>query len=511
MMKRTLLSALILVVALLLSVLLITACSGNGDNGNTATTEGVTEAPTVRPTLDLPKDGAAVDALIAAIDGATLENEDKIDLAYLGYWSLDEAERAKVTGYETLQTLRYELTKEYVVKEYKDTRIPHNEFLIGVYYSDGVYDDQYAQAVVDAGIDFVWCPYTADPAAMDLYQRYGIGVFMNLIFTGIPGSFHMTEEYFRDAVSGKTYDHEAIWLIDHLDEPGHPSYYVDLWRSGKIIIEELYPGCGYLQNLLPQETESDVSLYVNAIGTHTKALSFDHYLYSTGNLLPWLRDLYVYSKYGREGDCDLYVIGQVGNWEEKGALNQNQLKFQVYTAMAYGAKSFTWACWNDGWWKYGMVDRDRNKTERYDMVQEINRDLKALEPVYMRYTGQSNVVIYDNAPIKKTLQDYEGNQDVNAMTQTSLTDITAGDNSGILLGHFEKNVGKGEAFLFMGLNNYHFHNNKTQIATVTFKTTDSSAVLTAYVKGIPSVLTPDENGVYAVEIVDADAVFVTVD
>jgi hypothetical protein len=64
--------------------------------------------------------------------------------------------------------------------------------------------------------------------------------------------------------------------------------------------------------------------------------------------------------------------------------------------------------------------------------------------------------------------------------------------------------------MFVGCNNYRFIGNKEQVATVTFKAADPSAILTAYVKGIPSVLTPDENGVYTVEVIDADAVFVTV-
>ena len=39
----------------------------------------------------------------------------------------------------------------------------------------------------------------------------------------------------------------------------------------------------------------------------------------------------------------------------------------------------------------------------------------------------------------------------------------------------------------------------------------TDAQYTAYVNGIPSILEPDENGVYTVNIIDADAVFITVD
>ncbi len=507
-MKTKLFSALLLSLVLVFSLFLAVACDSDPP-GTTATTEGVTEAPIVRPTLDIPKDAVAVDALIASIDGATLENEDKIDLAYLGYWSLTDAERAKVTGYEALQSYRYELTKAYVVKEYKDTRIPHNEFLLGTYYGDGVYDEQYFKDVTDAYLDFVWCPYTADKNVMDLYQRYGIGVFMNLTFTGVPTD-NRDEESFRAAIAGKTFDHEAIWLIDHMDEPSHAPMFISLWRNGKIISEEIFPNSAYLMNLLPSLHEEYIAAYADSIAPLCDIISFDRYVYSEYDAPGWLNNLSLNTSVCRKADADLYVIGQVGNWEEKGPLTMNQLKFQIYTSMAYGAKSFTWACWNDGWWKYGMVDSARNKTEQYYFVQETNRDVKALEPVFMRYTGASDVLLWDNCPAKKTYEDYEGNTDVSAMTQSTLTDLTIGDNSVMLIGHFEKNVGAGEAFLFMGMNNFRYHNNKEPYAYATFKTADPTSVVIAYVKGIPSLLLPDENGMYTVEVFGADAVFVTV-
>jgi len=105
----------------------LVSCDDGADDG--VTTDPTTEAPEIDPVLAATQ----MDAMIAAIDGATLENAAMIDDAYLAYWSLPEAARAKVTSYETLQTLRSELTKAYVVKEYKDDRIPHNEIILGGY------------------------------------------------------------------------------------------------------------------------------------------------------------------------------------------------------------------------------------------------------------------------------------------------------------------------------------------------------------------------------------------
>jgi hypothetical protein len=109
------------------------------------------------------------------------------------------------------------------------------------------------------------------------------------------------------------------------------------------------------------------------------------------------------------------------------------------------------------------------------------------------------------------MEPYQGNKDAAAMKQSSLTDIQAGQKSAVLVGAFEKNVGEGEAFLLVGCKKYLFNTTKEIVATITFKATDPSSILTTYVNGIPTVLEPDENGVYTVNLIDADAVLVTVD
>ncbi|MBQ4064662.1 MAG: hypothetical protein IJD10_01035 [Clostridia bacterium] len=519
--KRPLLSALILGVALLLSVLLITACGGDGD-GDAVTTEPTTEAPELDPVLAANQ----MDAMIAAIDGATLENTAMIDDAYLAYWSLPEAARAKVKGYETLQNLRYELTKEYVVKDYKSDRIPHNEILIGGYGCADV-SDRALEALVDCHFDFM-----GGSTAFDQLQKHGLGAWVSVYNFDIPNSTLITEEEFRAYIAGKTYDHEAIWFVDHRDEPGSNDM-INLWRTGKIIAEEIFPNSIYLQNMLPNLASGDMMrdpdctyswTYANTVGTFNDAFSFDHYPYDPGaggpgeqnNLVAWLCDLWVQSSQAASVGSDLInIIHHTDAWNYSGdairyQLEANQMKFQAYGSLAFGVKSLMW--FYMGTYDTFLIDAEGNPTHFYEKFKETNGDVKALEPVYMRYTAKSHVLAYDEkSPLKTTMEPYQGNKDVTAMKQSSLIDIAVGKKNAVLIGAFEKNVEEGEAFMFVGCNNYRFQNNKEQVATVTFKAADPTAVLTAYVKGIPSVLTPDENGVYTVEIVDADAVFVTVD
>ena len=92
----------------------------------------------------------------------------------------------------------------------------------------------------------------------------------------------------------------------------------------------------------------------------------------------------------------------------------------------------------------------------------------------------------------------------------TITDLTAGETTkSLLMGYYEKNVGEGEAFLFVNSNTFDFEGSNSETSTVSFRTVSPSSVVTAYVKGIPTILTPVD-GVYTVTVVDADAVFVTV-
>ncbi|MBQ4065605.1 MAG: hypothetical protein IJD10_05850 [Clostridia bacterium] len=503
----------------------LVSCGDGADDG--VTTDPTTEAPELDPALAATQ----MDAMIAAIDGATLENTAMIDDAYLAYWSLPEAARVMVKGYDTLQKLRSELTKAYVVKEYKDDRIPHNEIILGGYGCAYTHDAA-MEALVDCGFDFMWnTAMLSDRETLDRYQSYGLGVFMNASYhTGRPFGYTITEEEFRAGIPDTFADHEAVWLIDHVDEPNHNNM-INLWRTGKIISEELFPHSAYIMNMLPVYATRDhleedplyTRTYVNAVATFTDILCFDHYLYAPENdyglgednnkLTVWFDNLNILSSLCMEHDKDLYAIIQnIDVWhydDPQYTVSTDMMKFQAYTAMAFGAKSLSW--FHTGHANDFITDAEGNRNEMFDMLKETHDGILAMEPLYMRYTAKSNVLLYDEkSPIKTTMEPYKGNKDPKAMKQSSLTDIQVGKKNAVLIGAFEKNVGEGEAFLLVGCNNYRFNKNEKQEATVTFRAVDPNAVIIAYVNGIPSVLRPDANGVYTVTIHHTDAVLMTV-
>jgi hypothetical protein len=56
----------------------------------------------------------------------------------------------------------------------------------------------------------------------------------------------------------------------------------------------------------------------------------------------------------------MWVTTQVNSYDPKVWITTDELRFQAYSAMAFGAESLTWACYTAGWWENQVVDKDGN-------------------------------------------------------------------------------------------------------------------------------------------------------
>ena len=535
---RRLLTATALVLLVLVCAAVTMACQG--DEATTVPTEAVTEAPA--PTVQTASE---VDALILEIDGATIANEDKIDTAFLAYCSLSEEEKAKVVYYPVLANLRYELTKAYVVKDYMDTRMRHNELLIGAYVCSvqpvDLTADYHMQAMADCHVDYAWHVSghggTTNTAVLDRYEKYGIGVFEwagNLgIYTWKGENRFQGEESANPPLpieqfeatlpSREAADHNALWGFYMQDEPNAGDFDW-MGAAGAMVQEKVLPDSAIMLNLYPnyaaapQLGRGSYRAYIQSFVSNVKSdfICYDHYLYSTPmeRLEGFSRTLENYDIVAdicRMKDRDFYVILQnhSNDGEKMDSMTVETLRFQSYLSMAYGAKSLIWACWIEGWGTDNILNNGGDKSEQYRELQTVNAELEVIEPVYMRYTGKATAILWgEKSNATDTMVGFAKQNKAEKMEQTSLTDLSCGDSDYVVVGAFDKNVGDGEAYLFVGCNDIYFDSDVT--ATVTFKAASPDAKLTAYVRGIPTVLTPDESGVYTVTIVNADAVFVTV-
>jgi len=500
----------------------------------------VTEPPVVGPEIpEIPTDPAEIDALIASIQSGTAENEDQIDIAYLAYHQLSAGQKAEVKNYDALRELMTELTKNYVVREYVDTRIPHHEFLLGTWLCQITahhvcfYDDYHLQEMADCYIDYVVQPHVNE-TSLAQHEKFGIGMIpwtanLNIPFYNggcRPEGENPAPEFDPDAFRAGTtnlIDHPIIWGSFQIDEPNANDFeYIS--KAGQIIENELLPDTANFYCLFPnmatqsQMGRPDYATYVKDFveTVDSDTIFYDHYPYdngAAGNLSAFLRNLNAVANYCYTLGRDQWIVLQVNTAEGRDfVVSADMMRFQAYASMAYGAKSITWGCWIYGWGHNNIYDDNGVRTEQYEKLQETNADLAALGPIYMRYTGNSNAILCgpDGAlDGSRLLRKYIDSKPVTKMKHSALTDLTTGQADFVLVGHYNKNVGEGEAYMFVNCNDIWFKTENT--ATVTFKTADPTSLVTAYVKGIPTILTPDENGVYTVQIHGADAVFVTVD
>ena len=458
---------------------------------------------------------AAWDGTVASISGAELENEKAIEDAFVTYWALPDGAREMTTEYGTLTELRSEVTKRFVVKQYRDARMPHDRLLIGCYRVPEC-TDAVLSALSECGFDLIW-----DCVDPDMVMKYGLGMIPSAYSLNVP-ALGESDEDFLALVRDMGLDNGAIWCLDLQDEPR----LIDLeplGNIGRLLMKEALPASGFLSNLLPtygfrdkyDKYEEYVRTYFDTVGEYSDLVSVDHYIYNmerengANQLSSFLNNLEIIARYCRERGHDLNVILQHIDVSETGGFEvpADRMRFQAYASMAYGAKGIHWYAMHK--YEFSVVDENGEKTALFDRISQVNGELKALAPVYMRYTGDGTAVLLNSTFAANMLGDkYLGSFDADGLG-SALKDVKPGPDGSLIVGHFTKNAGDGEAYLFVGCRNYNFKTK--QSSSVTFTAAAPGAVVTAYVRGIPSRLAPDENGVYTVEVRNADAVFVTVE
>ena len=85
----------------------------------------------------------------------------------------------------------------------------------------------------------------------------------------------------------------------------------------------------------------------------------------------------------------MWVTVQVNSAKLEEWISENQLRFQAYSAMAYGAENITWACYCFGWWYNQVLYGDGSKTQQYDKLKKVNAEIHTLGERYMKYRNDS--------------------------------------------------------------------------------------------------------------------------
>lgn len=347
-------------------------------------------------------------------------------------------------------------------------RMDRSKLNIGAYVLQAyARSEQHVRDIADCGIDFMtWIPY--DRRLLDLFQKYHIGAIVNNAVpgwwggegkdAGLLSTKHPMEVYEKGAARFR--DHPAIWGIDIGDEPSALDfpYYGHVYRR----VDELFPCQFPFLNLYPNYasvSQNTSEQTVNQLGTPTYQehiaqyvkyvpsdyICYDFYLYSI-NVHQAYENLRVVADACLGSGRSMWIVLQVNSNKEEKWITENQLRFQAYTAMAFGAENILWGCYTAGWWYNNVLDKKGNKTEQYDKLRRVNAEIHLLGPSYMKYRRvRTDFVSFDGTEWLKGVRQAS----VPTLSNGIFTDLHTLDHSPLVVGTMLSRSGNGDNAVFV--------------------------------------------------------------
>lgn len=212
----------------------------------------------------------------------------------------------------------------------------------------------------------------------------------------------------RDGFAGLSYEEvqERVSIFSHvpgvggiyiLDEPYNANPYASAFEP----IKDLMPYADVHLNFLPLGSYGDPKTYTAQIndlyqltGGRLDYLMYDHYPFNTVegymNEASWFQNLDVVRELGlktgaKTGTFILSISMRNGYRRPTG----DEIRYEMYTAMAYGYKQLAYFCWetpNEIDYGFGpaIVDVNGEPTEIYEPVKEVNNEALKLGPTLMQ-------------------------------------------------------------------------------------------------------------------------------
>ena len=324
---------------------------------------------------------------------------------------------------------------------------------IGTYYlAPYAGSKKHVKELAECGIDMV-VNMRRDKQVLDLLHQYNVGAVLTGVFPGWFGGdgsnagtmsqMNPLEQY--EVVNEELTEHPAVWGIDVGDEPSACDFlhYGEIFRcvekkyQNKFAYLNLYPSYGVKGTNMADEIQAqlgtaDYAEYIEQFCTkvQSKYICFDYYLYSADISGLW-KSLIVVSdackKYGRE----MWMVLQVNSHIPDVWISTNQLRFQAYAALAFGAEVIIWACYTAGWWYNHVLDKNGNKTQQYDKLKKVNEELHLLGMDYMNYQPESTWFV---GTFSEQEPDAAGKTAVDALNTRYFKNLKAENGQRLLVG-----------------------------------------------------------------------------
>ena len=281
-----------------------------------------------------------------------------------------------------------------------DGRLNRNKILMGVPISNedgnGLSEKDFTY-IRDAGFDFVICWPGGEfrEKALDECLKNGIAVISR--DPSLPEGEGSGPLDFSGYKKHPAQVGDSGWDEPHASKFETINAYEQAYRKalpGQFLFNNLFPD-GTMKGLLGADSYKE---YVDrwADTVQSDYISLDHYpFYQTGliNRFGFKLALNTYDCIGdacRRTGRDFWIYTQTqGNWFSHIYLlvRYEQVRWQVYTALCYGARSIIQVAYTPVWGKaaYAMTDRSGRLTEQYLYAKRINAAVQKLSPVLTPY------------------------------------------------------------------------------------------------------------------------------
>lgn len=415
-----------------------------------------------------------------------------------------------------------------------NTRMDRNVFHIGAYLlQPEARTKAHIRDIAECGLDLIVCLNLTrkedglgfDTGVLDLFSRYGLGCIASGILPGWwggdgenAGQLCRTNPLSAyEAAADSFSDHPAIWGIDMGDEPSA----LDFPYYGKIAetVGRRFPGrFGYL-NLYPnyasvagntgEQTRNQLGTatygeYIDAFvkNVPTDYICYDFYPYALRNLCRMYENFRIVSDACRRTGRAFWFVPQVNSDKEKEHTSENRLRFQAFTAMAYGAVCLFWACWSGGWWYHNVLDGQGNRTEQYEKLKTVNGEIRCIAGEYMKYRSVSTHLIgFEN---DETMTGYTDKL-LPFLSAGHFTDVHGENGEKLVVGYMEAKNGEGEALMIAASDDPYDENERE--LTVVF-CAEGCTVRAIDGSGNDSIVM-DENGCYSLKVRSNGGVLIT--
>ncbi len=222
-------------------------------------------------------------------------------------------------------------------------------------------------------------------------------VFDNRIFSALAKPGAETDVGIEAAVKDFA-KHPAFFGFFLRDEPNARDFLALAHVNQRLIAQDpkgvpyinLFPTYASQEQLGNPTYEAHVEQFLSDV--KPKVLSYDHYALLQGRDRP---DYFLNMEIIRSGSLKhnvpfWFILLSTPHFGYR-TPSEGDLRWQVFTALAYGAKGimyFTYWTVKEQNWGDGIIKADGTRTERYDIIKRINAEIKALGPTLLPLTSR---------------------------------------------------------------------------------------------------------------------------